>query len=83
MIDVGQKETMEPLALGKLEDVLAEFIIMNPPRNTDTAQHIDDTERVIRVGLNRAGENGTAVMGAASALLSFIRSHRWNASKAA
>ena len=82
MIDVGQKAT-EPLALGRLEDVLAEFIIVNPPRNNDTAQHIEDAERVIRAGLNKAGESGTAVMGTASALLSLIRSYRRNASKAA
>ena len=83
MIDADQKAAMEPLALGWLEDVLAEFVIINPPRNTNTAEHVEDIERVIRAGLNMTGESGTAIVGTASALLSFIRSYRRNASKAA
>lgn len=74
MIDAEQKHGIEPLALRKLEDALAEFIIMNPARNPATAREIEHTERIVRVGMNRAGENGTAVMAAAQALLKFIRS---------
>jgi hypothetical protein len=74
MIDAEQKHGIEPLALRKLEDALAEFVIMNPARNPATAREIERTERIIRVGMTRAGENGTAVMAAAQALLKFIRS---------
>lgn len=73
MIDV-YKQGVEPVALKKLEDALAEFIAMNPPGNPNSAQQIEHTEGGIRVAMNRAGESGTAVMGAAHALLSFIRS---------
>ena len=73
MIDT-YKQGLEPVALKKLEDALAEFIAMNPPGHPSTAQRIEHTEGSIRVAMNRASESGTAVMGAAHALLSFIRS---------
>ena len=69
-----QTQGIEPLALKKLEDALAEFLIMNPPRNADIAEQVDRVERNVGAVMNRASESGPAVMGAVNALLVFLRS---------
>lgn len=73
MIEVS-RGVSEPLALERLEDALAEFVIVNPPRRPAAAHKIERAEGDVRVAMKRVGENGTAVMGAAQALLEFIRS---------
>ena len=73
MIEVGNR-VVEPLAIEKLEDALAEFVIVNPPGRPAAAHKIERAEGNFRVALKKAGEDGTAVMGAAQALLTFIRS---------
>lgn len=73
MFDMGP-QGLEPLALKKLEEALAEFLAMNPPRNADVAEEMDRVERNVVVAMNRASESGAAVMGAIHGLLSFLRS---------
>lgn len=70
----ARNRAAEPLAIEMLEDALAQFVILNPPGRPAVAHKVERAEGNVRVALKKAGENGTAVMGAAQALLEFIRS---------
>ena len=73
MIEARNRVT-EPLAIEMLEDALAQFVIVNPPVRPAIAHKVERAEGNVRATLKKVGEDRTAVMGAAQALLEFIRS---------
>jgi hypothetical protein len=77
MTDV-YKQGIDADVVKKLETALEDFLEANPPGNPGISQQIERVEGDIRISLNSAGDSGTAVMGAASALLAYIRASRDN-----